>query len=139
MRYPTIRRGAVVLLLLSLAGCASRPVLYPNAYYTHVGEARAEADIDHCLAMAEAHGTGSNAVAETATGTAVGAGVGAASGAAVGAVLGSAGRGAATGAVAGAVGGLLRGLLRANEPDGLTKSFVDRCLTERGYAPIGWK
>lgn len=139
MRCPTIRRGAVTLLLLLLAGCASRPVLYPNAHYAQVGEARAEADIDHCLTMAEAHGTGSSAVADTATGTAVGAGVGAAGGAAVGAVLGSAGRGAATGAVAGAVGGLLRGLLAANEPDGITKTFVDQCLKDRGYAPIGWK
>ena len=139
MRCPTLRQGAVLFALLFLAGCASRPVLYPNAHFAHVGEARAEADIDHCLAMAEAHGAGSNAVADTATGTAVGAGVGAAGGAAVGAVLGNAGRGAATGAVAGAVGGLLRGLLAANEPDGITKSFVDQCLRDRGYAPIGWK
>jgi len=35
--------------------------------------------------------------------------------------------------------GRLRGLFKAREPSPVYKNFVDRCLRERGYEPIGWK
>jgi hypothetical protein len=123
-----------------LAGCAAqRPVLYPDAHYQRVGAAAADADIEACMALAEAHGNTSDQGGEVAANTAVGAGVGAAGGAAVGAIFGSAGRGAAAGAAGGAVSGLFRGLTKASEPDPIYKRFVDQCLAERGYKPIGWK
>ena len=125
---------------LLLAGCAAqRPVLYPNDHYHAVGPAAADADVEACISLAEAHGNTADQSGKVATNTAVGAGVGAAGGAAVGAVLGNIGRGAAAGAAGGAVTGLVRGLVQANEPEPIFKRFVDQCLTERGYKPIGWK
>ena len=45
---------ALSLLGLALAGCASgRPILDDNAKMARVGEARAEQDIDECLARAD--------------------------------------------------------------------------------------
>lgn len=133
-----MRLTAVLLLAVLVAGCSSRPVLYPNDHYNWVGGAQAEADIDGCMALAEQYGTQSSAAGQAATSTVVGSGAGAATGAAVGAVVGSAGRGAATGAVGGAVGGLIRGLFKASEPAPIYKRFVNQCLSDRGYQPIGW-
>jgi len=65
--------------------------------------------------------------------------VGAASGAAVGAVLGDAGTGAAAGAAGGISRGLIGALFDSNEADPVYRNFVDRCLREQGYEPIGWK
>lgn len=125
---------------LVLAGCAAqRPVLYPNDHYQRVGATAADADIEACVSLAEAHGNDADQSGKVATNTAVGAGVGAAGGAAVGAIFGSAGRGAAAGGVGGAVTGLFRGLTKASEPDPIYKRFVEQCLAERGYKPIGWK
>ena len=38
-----------------------------------------------------------------------------------------------------AAGGLVRGLLRWREPDPVERRFVEQCLRERGYQPIGWR
>jgi hypothetical protein len=43
--------------------------------------------------------------------------------------------GAATGATAGAV----HGTAKSAGPSPIYKSFVDRCLRERGYEVIGWQ
>jgi hypothetical protein len=43
------------------------------------------------------------------------------------------------GAAAGATGGLLRGLFRRSPPSNAYKQFVQRCLKERGYDPVGWE
>jgi outer membrane lipoprotein SlyB len=126
---------AVVLLL---AGCAHSPVLYPNAHLKRVGQEQAERDIADCKQMAEQY-VKSNPAGTVAGSTAVGAGAGAAVGAAGGAVRGGAGTGAAVGAATGATGGFLRGLFKASEPGPVYKNFVDRCLRERGYEPIGWE
>jgi len=99
----------------------------------------AQADIDRCLEMARAHGAEHDAGGRVARNTAGGAVLGGATGAAAGAVLGSVGRGAGAGAAAGATGGLIRGLFTASEPDPLLRSFVERCLRDKGYEPIGWK
>ena len=42
-------------------------------------------------------------------------------------------------AAAGAIGGLFRGLFRSREPDPVFRNYVDQCLRERGYQPIGWR
>jgi len=126
--------------LIYLLGCAQqRPVLYPSPYLKTVGQDRAEADINDCIRLASEHGAQGDAGEQVAKDTAEGAAVGGAVGAGVGAVLGSLGRGAAAGAAGGAAGALTRGLFRSSEPDPVLRGFVDRCLRERGYEPIGWR
>jgi outer membrane lipoprotein SlyB len=129
--------GAVAFVFA--AGCASkRPVLYPNEHLQHVGDATAQQDIDDCLRRAEQYAHSSQA-ADTAKDTAVGAGAGAAIGAVGGAVSGNAGQGAAVGAATGGTAGLLKGIFSSNEPTGLQKGFVERCLRDKGYETIGWE
>ena len=59
----------------------------------------------------------------------------------LGAIYGSAGQGAAAGAAGGATAGLLSRLFRggSSSPDPVYANFVNRCLQEKGYEPIGWK
>lgn len=121
-------------------GCAEkRPVLYPNAHLKQVGNETAQRDIDACIRYAKDGGAEEDKGAEIAKSTAGGAAVGGAVGAATGAVLGNLGRGAAAGAAGGAAGGLVHGALKSGEPDAVFKNFVDRCLREKGYEPIGWR
>jgi Glycine-zipper domain len=128
--------------VLILSGCASpEPVLYPNRHLSNVGQAAADRDIAGCIAMAENHGASSKdgAAGDVAGSTAVGGGVGAAVGVVGGAIVGSAGRGAAVGAATGATAGLIRGLFKTRKPSPVHKKFVNKCLRDRGYEPIGWK
>jgi hypothetical protein len=130
----------LLLALLMLLGCAEkRPVLYPNAHLKQVGDAAAQRDVDECVRYAKDSGAEEDKGAEVAKNTAGGAAVGGAVGAATGAVLGSLGRGAAAGAAGGAAGGLVKGIFDSGDPDPVFKSFVDRCLREKGYDPIGWR
>ncbi len=130
--------GTIALFLL--LGCAGpQPVLYPNDHFKSVGQAQSDVDIAECQELAEAHTSSPNKGKEVAQSTAIGAGVGAASGAVIGAIQGSAGKGAAVGAAVGATGGLLRSVLRGSEPSRTYKNFVNTCLKERGYNPIGWE
>ena len=72
-----------------------------------------------------------------------GAAIGAAAGAAGGAVVGRAGTGAAVGAAGGGAAGVTRGLIhgltRKQNPSPVYKTFVNRCLREKNYDPIGWQ
>jgi hypothetical protein len=140
-------RIGLLALAVSLGGCAARrPALYPNEQYNRVGDAAAQRDIDDCMRRAEqfvsSGGHAATATRNVAASTAVGAGTGAAIGAVGGAVTGNAGEGAAVGAATGGTAGLLGGLFGAfqsREPDPLFANYVDRCLRERGYDPIGWQ
>lgn len=76
---------------------------------------------------------------QVAGSTAAGGAIGSAAGAVGGAVVGHPGRGAMVGAASGATGGLLRGLFRKSPPSQAFKQFVNRCLQERGYEPVGWE
>jgi len=130
----------LMLCLLAAAACTKRPVLYPNERLQQVGEATAKADVDHCVSLAESGGAESSSSAgETAGRTAGGAALGAATGAAIGAVVGSPGRGAAMGAAGGGASGLLAGVFRPRDPDPVHRNYVERCLRDLGYEPIGWK
>jgi uncharacterized protein YcfJ len=136
------RRAAVGLLLAALAcaGCArERPVLYPNPQYERVGPTLAEEDVDACLERAEAHVGNTQPAARTARSTGIGAAVGAAVGAVVGAITGRPGRGTAIGAASGGTGGMARGILRSRRNDPVFQRFVERCLRDLGYEPIGWR
>lgn len=135
-----LRIALVIGLVGSLSGCASpRPVLYPNAHLNRVGQAAAQADVDECIELAEAADLEDSRVAETAKQTAGGAVVGAAAGGAVGAIRGRPGTGAAAGAAGGGIAGFFRGLFGSREPEPVFKRYVDVCLSDRGYRPLGWK
>lgn len=130
----------LILLALSLIGCGAgkRPVLYPNNHLKTVGNAQAERDINECMQTAETY-VKKNQDSKVGEGAVKGSAVGAATGAAVGAVTGHFGRGLAAGAAGGAAGGATHGLFRAAEPSPVYKNFVDRCLKEKGYEPMGWQ
>jgi len=136
------KTAGVVAIAIGVAalGCASRrPVLYPNDHLREVGSAAAEQDVDACLVLAKDAGHSVPAGKEVARNTAGGAVAGAAVGTAVGAVLGNAGRGAGAGAAGGGTRGLLRGMRESRNPDPVERRYVEECLTERGYKPIGWR
>ena len=141
MRYK-ILAVFMVLVILAAVGCApQRPVLYPNAKFNQVGTAAAQADIDECIRMAEANGaaSGGGAGGKIAKDTAKGAVIAGIAGAAVGAIFGNWGRGAIVGAVGGGVAAGTQSAWDSDRPDPIFKEFVNRCLREKGYEPIGWK
>ena len=135
-----VRCRLIILFALAvfIQACAARPVLYPNAHLKTVGQAKADAEIAECIQLADEN-ISSHKAEQVAKGSAVGAGVGAAAGAAGGAVLGHAGRGAAVGAAGGGAGGLMHGIFRSSQPTSTYKNFVNHCLKDRGYEPIGWE
>ena len=128
-----------VALLAGIAGCAGpKPVLYPNEHLHAVGPEIAEEDIADCMKRATAD-IGRGRQGEAIGGAAVESATGAAAGAAGGAVVGRAGRWAAIGAAAGATRGFMRGLFRIREPDATYRNYVNRCLRDFGYDPVGWR
>jgi hypothetical protein len=131
------------ILSLTLTACASqRPVLYPNERLKQVGNSAADQDINDCMQRAEEYvaSSGGGQALEHAAGSSAAEGtIGAAAGAAGGSVVGRPGTGAAIGGAAGATRGLIRGLTRKRNPSPVYKSFVHRCLREKGYDPIGWQ
>jgi hypothetical protein len=81
------------------------------------------------------HGKGG----QVAGSTAVEGAIGSATGAVGGAVVGHPGRGAMVEAAGGVTAGFLRGLFRRPPSSIAYKQFVQRCLKERGYDPVGWE
>ena len=139
--------SALALNVVVIAGCASqRPVLYPNQHVRDVGSGTADRDIDECMRRAEGYvslnGQVGSTVEGAATGAATSATIGAAAGAAGGAVVGRAGISAAIGAAGGGAAGATRRLIHSlfgnRGPSAVYKNFVNRCLREKGYDPIGW-
>lgn len=129
----------VVVALLALSGCAKKPVLYPNPKLEQAGQAQAQADIDACMQMARDHDAESSKAGKAAKSSAGGAVLGAAGSAVWGAVMGrNVGTYAAAGAATGAVTGGLAGLFSSSD-DPIFQNFVDRCLKEKGYEPMGWR
>ena len=102
----------VVAVLAGLAGCGGqpRPILYPNAHLSAVGQAQADEDLADCRRLAETAGAsaGSGRGEGAARDAAVGGAIGGATGAAGGAVLGRPGTGAAVGAATGATANFMR-------------------------------
>ena len=134
-----MKKALILVIAVILAGCGTaRPVLYPNSQMQQTGDARAQQDIDECTRKAEAY-VKENPAGDVAKSTATGAVVGAAVGAAIGAITGDFGQGLAIGASSGGIWGFFGGLFQAAEPSPVQKQFVERCLREKGYEPIGWK
>jgi len=129
----------ILVLLLTIGGCAAHgPVLYPNAHLKTVGEEQAYRDIEACDSLADAF-VKSDAGKAAAKSVAGGGAAGAVIGGAAGSITGNLGRGSAVGAAAGAAAGLVRGISKASEPSPIHKRFVERCLRDKGYDPIGWQ
>ena len=127
----------IIAICLLVAGCSvKRPMLYPNTHLNKVGRAQAQLDIDECGRMADAY-VKSEPGKEVAKDAAKVGTVGAATGTAAGAVWG--GRGAAAGATGGVVAGAMHGIFNSSEPSPVFKNYVDSCLREKGYEPIGWQ
>lgn len=137
-----MKRAAVVVLLSCWTlACAPKPILYPNTHLKEVGADAAERDIKECSQMAKDAGASPSQGkgGQVAGNTVAGGAIGSASGAVGGAVVKHAGRGAMVGAASGATAGFLRGLFRRSPPSEAYKQFVQRCLKERGFDPIGWE
>ena len=128
-----------VLVFVILSCAQQRPVLYPNPHLRYVGNETAEADIDVCIQKAVDYGTKENSGARVAKDTAKGAAVGGATGTAVGAVTGNVGRGAAAGAAGGGAAGMTLSMINSGKPDPVFRKFVEQCLRDKGYQPIGWR
>lgn len=142
-----MRTAIAVLAAVILCACgATRPTLYPSDQYKRVGQVQAEQDIDDCEAQAKQYvktgGQGGQMAGEAARNAGVGAAVGAAGGAVGGAIGGNVGQGAAVGAASGATAGLLGTMFgwmfQRSEPDPVYRNFVEKCLRDKGYEPIGW-
>ena len=138
----TLKLSVLFALVTTLiaAGCAAkRPVLYPNAHLNEVGSITAQKDIDDCMNKAK-ESVGKQIPGEKiAKQTAYDAAIGAATGAASGAVTHNAGIGAATGAAGAGAFGCITGIFGSREPDPIFTQFVDHCLRDKGYEPIGWR
>lgn len=139
---------ALLCLQLIVLGCtAQRPVLYPNAQLKRVGTSTADGDIDECMRRADEYvrsgGESNKALESAGIAAGTGAAVGAAGGAAGGAVVGRAGRWAGIGAAGGAAGGATRAVVHEmfskRGPSPVYRNFVNRCLRDKGYDPIGWQ
>jgi OmpA family protein len=128
-----------LVMALAVEGCAStRPVLYPNEHFTAVGAEAAERDIASCMTLAESAGAAGSDAGQAAARTAGGTAIGAATGAVGGAVGGAAGTGAAIGAATGATAGLLHWIFSKPKRSTAFENFVNRCLQDQGYQPVGW-
>ncbi|WP_432736399.1 hypothetical protein [Maridesulfovibrio sp. FT414] len=128
----------IAVLFAVCPACAKKPALYPNEHYKEVGEATASADIKACLDLAE-QSVGKQSRGKTAVKTGAKGGIiGGVIGLGIGIVTGSPGSSALAGAVGGAAGGAAGGAMSDNE-DSVYKNFVERCLREKGYEPIGWR
>jgi len=130
----------LTVLVLAVGSCAQqRPVLYPNAHLRYVGAEAAAVDSDECMQLAIDYGARESSGTRVAKDTAKGAAVGGAAGTAVGAVTGNVGRKAAAGAAGGGAANMTRSMLNSGKPDPVFKRFVEQCLRDKGYQPIGWR
>ena len=130
----------LIVCAVTILSCAQqRPVLYPNAHLKYVGKETADSDIENCLQLAADYGAKEDSGAKVAKDTANGAAVGGAAGTAVGAVTGNLGVGAAAGAAGAGAASMTRSIIKSGDPGPVYKKFVDQCLREKGYQPIGWR
>ena len=139
-----------IALFSLLAGCAAtgpsspsaKPVLYPNATFTRVGDARAQAEVDGCMARAEqaslTPAQRSNEVGKRAGEGAAAAGVASAVGALISGRSSEILRAGATGAAIGGSAGAVSGAFNNDKVNPVYRQFVQRCLSEKGFDVIGW-
>jgi hypothetical protein len=131
----------IVLMMLTMAACTNRPVLYPNEQFQQAGRQAADNTIEQCETLANEAGISNTRYKSkrTATNGAKGAVLGAVSGAIGGAISGGVGIGTAIGAASGAAVGIISGLIGSNDPSPTYQQFVNNCLREHGYDVVGWE
>ncbi len=139
-----------IALFAALAGCATtgpgspsaKPVLYPNAALTRVGDAQAKAEVDGCMARAGQAGLTpdqkNNQVGRRAGEGAATAGVASAVGALITGRSSDILRAGATGAAIGGSAGAVSGAFNSDKVNPVYRQFVQRCLSEKGFDVIGW-
>ena len=139
-----------IAILAVLAGCAAtgpsspsaKPVLYPNATLTRVGETQARADTDGCMARAAQAGLTpdqkTNQVGRRAGEGAATAGIASAVGALVTGRSSDILRAGAAGAAVGGSAGAVSGAFHNDKVNPVFRQFVQRCLSEKGFDVIGW-
>lgn len=138
MRKIKLLSNFFLLALFLLAGCSSKPKLFPNDHLISTGEEQTRKDIDECLQLADTYADNSQAYKDAALNTTKGAVIGSAAGAVGGAIAHQAGRGTAIGAASGAVAALLSELFKLGETSPTYKSFAEYCLQKKGYQVAGW-
>ena len=150
--HPCVRLILVFCLTLPtlLVGCAStgpnsasaRPVLYPNATLSRVGEAQGRAEVDTCMARAAQSGLSpdqkTNEIGRRAGEGAAVAGVASAVGALITGRGSNVLRAGATGAAVGGSAGAVSGAFHNDKASPVYRQFVQRCLGEKGFDVIGW-
>ena len=129
---------AVIALALLLAACAPKPVLYPNEKYKATAPDQVQSDIDGFRKQAKQF-VKSHKAQIVAAHAGAGAAMGALMGMIFGAFTGNYARAVAEGAALGGASGAVSGGARAMTPDAVEKRFVDICLANLGYQPIGWR
>ena len=139
-----------IAILAVLAGCAAtgpsspsaKPVLYPNATLTRVGETQARAETDGCMARAAQAGLTpdqkTNQVGRRAGEGAATAGIASAVGALVTGRSSDILRAGAAGAAVGGSAGAVSGAFHNDKVNPVFRQFVQRCLSEKGFDVIGW-
>ena len=122
---------------LALTACATNQ---PVVYQTGGAPGGVEAAIAECRQLATNAGARSGGNLGTAARqTAAGGAIGAATGAVGGAIAGNAASGAGIGAATGVTAALIRNLFNEPAPNPAFRSFVERCLKDRGYDVVGWQ
>ncbi|MCP5406319.1 MAG: cell envelope biogenesis protein OmpA [Chromatiaceae bacterium] len=132
----------LLLLPLSLAGCASgpkRPLFYFSSHEQPVSKVQSDWDTDQCMALARQAGVAENRDGEVGRKAASGALLGGIAAGAWSLVRGGGGENLLAGAVAGGATGAAKGAIDSTEQSPIFRRYVERCLRERGYDVIGWK
>ncbi|BBO72031.1 hypothetical protein DSCA_59610 [Desulfosarcina alkanivorans] len=126
--------------LVSAFESGKRPILYPNAHYKVMDEASVRTDVEDCWQLARESGaseTGETQIQQQAAKDAAALAVfGAAAAAALG---GDPHRAAVAGAVGGGSASIAAGMLAQENPPGVFRAIVERCLFEKGYEVAGWE
>ena len=128
----------IITLMLNACG-AKRPVLYPNNHLKETGQSKANQEVDDCIRLATEYQAGGDRAKEIARDTGKAGVIGAATGAVIGVITGDIGRVAAIGGAGAATATMGSGIMRSDEPDPVFKQFVDQCLREKGFQPLGWR
>jgi hypothetical protein len=139
-----MRKVLVALSLITVAGCASMttpqtPDLFPNEKLNRTPRGQVNADMNHCLSLADEYIKQPNKYGEMAKEGLVGGAVGAGTGALAGVITGNnAGRATGAGAAVGGVLGVLHAASKMNDRSPSYQRFVEHCLQKQGYEVIGW-
>jgi hypothetical protein len=135
-----MRKVFVALALMSAGGCSTMttPDFYPNAKLNNTPRGQVNADVHHCMSLADEYIKQPNKYGEMAKEGLIGGAVGAGTGAIAGTITGNAGRGTGAGAAVGGILGVLHAASKMNDRSPSYERFVEHCLQKQGYEIIGW-